>query len=343
MTDNSSPLYREDISSVLKLDCDWSQLRNKTLLITGATGLIGTYLTDMFLFLNEKYSLNLNLVLLSRHEKESGLPNVKYVSHDINTPFEYDSRVDFVIHAASNTHPVAYSTQPIETITTNIFGTKFLLDLVSKNPGSRFLFLSSVEIYGNDYSENENGMSETDMGYLDCNSTRAGYCETKRLCESLCQAYISQKNADCVIARLCRCYGPTLKKDDSKALSQFLRNGIEGKDIVLKSKGEQCFSYLYASDAACALIFLLLNGKNGEAYNVADRESNITLKELAELIAGNCSTKVIYDLPDETESKGFSKATRAILDSSKINALGWKAQFNVANGIERTIKLGREI
>ena len=221
--------------------------------------------------------------------------------------------------------------------------TKFLLDLVSKNPGSRFLFLSSVEIYGNDYSENENGMSETDMGYLDCNSTRAGYCETKRLCESLCQAYISQKNADCVIARLCRCYGPTLKKDDSKALSQFLRNGIEGKDIVLKSKGEQYFSYLYASDAACALIFLLLNGKNGEAYNVADRESNITLKELAELIAGNCSTKVIYDLPDETEVKGFSKATRAILDSSKINALGWKAQFNVANGIERTIKLGREI
>ncbi len=332
-------IYQNDIASVLRLKCDWLLLKNKTILISGATGLLGTYLTDMFLRLDEEYDLNLKLVLISRNVHESRNKRITYLAHDISKPLMYSGRIDYIIHAASNTHPLAYATEPIETITTNVFGTTYLLNLAACNPGSRFLLASSVEIYGEDISNLDTGFTETDMGYLDCNSVRAGYCESKRMSESLCQAYIAQKNSDCVIARLCRCYGPTLKKDDSKALSQFLRNGIEGKDIVLKSKGEQYFSYLYASDAASALIFLLLNGKNGEAYNVADSESNISLKDLAGLIADIAGTKVVFDLPDETESKGFSKATRAILDSSKINALGWKAQINFENGLRKTIEM----
>ena len=160
--------------------------------------------------------------------------------------------------------------------------------------------------------------------------------------ETLCAAFNSQKQIDYVIARICRSYGPTLKKDDTKALSQFLQNAISGKDIVLKSKGNQYYSYIYSADAASAVIFLLLNGKCGEAYNVADEKSNITLKELATTIAGYSNTRVVFDLPSDIEKKGFSKAQRAILNPGKLEEMGWNAVFTISDGIKRTIDMMKE-
>ena len=335
---SKSEIYQEDIKSVFKFKCDWNKLKNKTILITGATGLIGTYLVDMFFALDKEYKLNVKLILIARHVPEIKLSNVKYVALDISKPFNIDEKIDFIIHAASNTHPVQYSTFPISTITTNVFGIYNLLELASKNTGCRVELVSSVEIYGNDVQNIENGFSENDFGFLDCNTVRAGYNESKRLSETLCQAYKAEKNTDVVIARLCRSYGPTLKKDDSKALSQFLRNGLNKQNIVLKSKGEQYFSYIYAAAAASALIYLLLKGESGQAYNVADKKSDIKLKDLAGLIADYSSTKVIFELPDEVEAKGFSKSQTAILNSTKINSLGWHPQYDIKEGIKRTLE-----
>lgn len=332
-------LYQEDISTILSLNCEWGKFKNKVILITGATGLIGTVMVDMLLLLNEKFNLNLHLILISRHEKESDNENVIYLKHDISNILDYSSKIDYIIHLASNTHPKQYAINPVETITTNIFGTYNLLNLAKKNQNCRFLSVSSVEIYGENKNPNKIKFSEEDMGYLNCNTTRAGYCESKRTSESLCQSFNLQYGVDFVTARLCRCYGPTLKKDDSKALSQFLRNGINRQNIVLKSDGKQYYSYLYASDAASALLYLLLNGVTGEAYNVSDEKSDIHLKDLAQLIADNSGTKVIFELPDVTETKGFSKATIAILDSSKINKLGWFPCYSIQQGISRTLSI----
>ncbi len=342
----NSPLYIEDIESVLRLKCDFSKLNKKTVLITGATGLIGSVVVDMFLLVADKFDISLTLLLISRHcdqkieQRKSIL--IKSIKCDVSNciPSEiFSEKIDFIIHLASNVHPKQYAEFPVETIKTNVFATESLLDLASRNYGCRFVLASSVEIYGNASEKCDGGFSENDFGYLDCNTERACYNESKRLCETLCQAYKSEKSVDIVIARFCRCYGPTLKKDDTKALSQFIANAVSRENIVLKSSGNQYFSYLYSADAASALIFLMLNGINGEAYNVSDKKSNIRLRELASLVAESCGLEVVFELASESEKKGYSKAETAILNPLKINCLGWIAQFEISSGIKRTIEI----
>lgn len=348
--------YQKDIESVLSLNCDFSVLKSKTILITGATGLIGKVLVDMLVFLSEKFNLNLNLILVSQsvenHTEKKSNAVLTFIKCDIaNENLENiilnsfqnqkNQKIDYIFHLASTTHPSDYAKYPIETILTNVNGTKSLLEIASKNFPCRFILASSVEVYGDDKKNRADGFSETDFGYLDCNTTRACYNEAKRLCETLCQAYKSEKNCDVVIARLARSYGPTLKKGDTKALSQFIHKGIAGENIVLKSEGIQFYSYIYSADATSALIFLMINGRNGEAYNVADKNSNVHLKDLAELVAKNCGVKVVFDIPDEAEKSGYSKAVRAVLNPMKINSLGWHAKVGIEEGIKRTIEIMR--
>ena len=168
-------------------------------------------------------------------------------------------------------------------------------------------------------------------GYIDSNTLRAGYSESKRVGEALCQAFIKEKNMDIIIPRLPRVFGPTMLLNDSKASSQFIKNGINKEDIILKSEGKQNFSYCYVEDIISALIFLVENAKNGEAYNIANDKCNVTLKKFAETIAKFVGTKVIFDLPSETEKAGFSTAVNAILDSKKINKLGWNGKILLSN------------
>ena len=175
--------------------------------------------------------------------------------------------------------------------------------------------------------------------YLNCNEQRSCYNESKRMSESLCAAFLAEKKMDYVTARICRVYGPTLKADDSKAMSQFLRNASMGRDIILKSDGNQYFSYIYSADAASALLYILINGKSGECYNVADVDSKITLKDLAAKISKYSKTSVVFKIPDTKEYKGYSKAIYSVLNTNKINLLGWKSQFHIDTAIARTLEL----
>ncbi len=339
-------LYLEDIKIIEKFNLDFSKLSNSNILITGGTGLIGTVVVDMLNYLNLKYQLNLSIYIISRNKSKASeifshinKTKIFFLEENLLNPLHFSFKIDYVIHAASNTHPILYASDPVGSMTTNIFGAFNLLNVAKENKGCRFILLSSVEIYGEDNLGYENGFSEQDIGYLDCNTVRANYSEGKRASESLCQAFKSQYDVDVVIIRLCRCYGPTLKKDDTKALSQFIQKALNKQDIVLKSEGKQYYSYIYSADAACSIIYLMLKGLTGEAYNVADSKSDITLKDLSEYIAKSAGTKVVFELPEQREASGYSKASRAILNSRKINELGWNALYSISDGINRTLAI----
>ncbi len=343
-----NPLYKEDISRAAALDLPWDKLKDKAVLISGASGLVGSCFIDVIMELNRSQSLNCKIYALGRNEakararfgycQDSDL--FQFIAADINKPLVRDDigRVDYVLHLASNTHPVAYATDPIGTVTTNIIGTYNMLDFAVAHEAVRVAFASSNEIYGENRGDVEK-FDEDYCGYINSNTMRAGYPESKRCGEALCQAYIRQKGLDVVVPRLTRSYGPTMLMSDTKAISQFIRKGIAGEDIVLKSEGTQYYSYTYVIDAVTGLLTVLLCGECGEAYNISDDASDIMLKDLAAIIADTAGKKVVFELPDAVEAAGFSKATKARLESAKINKLGWKAAYDIKTGLSRTIEI----
>lgn len=340
--------YIEDIAYVSALELPWEQLENKSILISGATGLIGSFLVDVLMYRNKYQNLNCKVFALGRNKERAeerfgkiwDEDTFEYLSCDINQTLEIENveSMDYVLHLASNTHPVAYATDPIGTVTTNVIGTYNMLEYAAKHNTRRFVFASSNEIYGENRGDVE-FFDESYCGYINSNTLRAGYPESKRCGEALCQAYITQKKLDVVIPRLTRTYGPTLLQTDTKAMSQFLHKAISGEDIVLKSAGTQFYSYTYVSDAVSGLLTVMLKGTCGEAYNIADLASDIQLKDLAAIIASKVGRKVIFEIPDAIEQAGYSKATKARLANEKIHELGWNAKYDIERGIERTIEI----
>lgn len=320
-----------DISRVAELPYAWEKLRNKTVLVSGGTGFIGSHLIAVLEERNKRYGDNIQIISLSRH-KQKDRGNVRYVACDICEPIDIGEKIHFIIHLASNTHPVQYAADPIGTITTNVIGCNNLLRVAAQNKVERFLLSSSVEIYGNGTAE---PIGEDYCGHIDCNTARAGYNEAKRVSESLCQSYRQQYGVDCVIARLARVFGAD-KKDDSKAMAQFLKKAQSGEDIVLKSPGKQRFSYCYVIDAVSGILKILLDGRSGEAYNIAADDEGATLGDYAKLIAELAGKRVIFDL--SKQQQGASVAQYALLNCDKIKKLGWTPMFSVADGLRLTYK-----
>jgi len=339
-------LYINDVRRISGLELPWDKLTNKSVMITGASGLIGTFLIDILMWKNHHENLNLHIYAVGRNALEAKKRFSDYwdcdifdfVSMDVNDPIQCEFRCDYIIHAASNTHPKQYASNPVGSIMTNLLGTYNLLEYAIKIKPERFVFVSSVEIYGQALNEDD-VFDEAYCGYIDCNTVRAGYPEGKRAGEALCNAYISKYNMDIVIPRLSRVYGPTMRLDDSKAMSQFLMNGVHGENIVLKSQGLQKYSYCYVGDAVQGLLYCLLKGESGDAYNIADIRTDMLLKDIAGYIASLNGQKVVFDLPDMVEQKGFSKVTVGVMDSSKLQTLGWQPFDNLKSGIKKTIEI----
>ena len=340
--------YNEDVKAVADIDIPWDMLRNKSIVLSGATGLIGSFFVDVILEKNIADDLNCRIYALTRDEKKAKKrfldvnidKNLIFIPYDVRKKLNIDQIVDvnYIIHLASNTHPLQYATDPIGTITTNVVGLQNLLEFAVSHNASRFVFASSNEIYGENRGDEE-FFKEDYCGYINSNTLRAGYPESKRCGEALCQAYMVQKGVETIIARFTRSYGPTMLLSDTKAISQFIKSGLNGEKIVLKSSGNQYYSYTYVADAVSGLLTILLKGKKGEAYNIAYKESDIKLKDLAKFIAEISGTEVVFELPDKLEASGYSTASKARLDGTKLQDLGWVPQYNIRFGVERTLDI----
>ena len=338
------PLYQEDLKRICQTK-DMASLYGKRFLITGATGLIGVCMIDALMKANGE-GADITIYALGRSREKAATrlgeyydnKHFHFVEHDARASLAYLPILDYIIPLASNTHPLAYSQFPIETIEINVKGAEHALEKALID-GATVLYPSTVEVYGN--ARGEDIFTEDYTGQLNLRNARACYPESKRLSEALCQSYITEEGVKVKLVRLSRVFGPTMLMSDSKASSQFIIKALNGEDIVLKSKGEQLFSYTYVADAVSAMLHVLIQGEDGVPYNIANQACDVRLKDFARLCAEWAKKDVVFDLPSETEQKGFSIAMRAILDNQRLLAIGWQPSYDMKTAINRTLDILR--
>ena len=336
------PLYIEDLKYVIT-SSGLDEISGKSFLVTGATGLIGTCLIDALMLNNSNG--NANHVYAVGRDKQKAKSRLgeyytdryfHFIEQDVRTPLPSSLDVDYIIPLASNTHPMAYSQYPVETIEINVKGAESALKLAERCVAI-VLYPSTVEVYGN--ARGKDVFNEDYTGDLNLKNSRSCYPESKRLCEALCQSYMAEHNVEVKIVRLSRIIGPTMQLSDTKASSQFIIKALSHENIVLKSKGEQYFSYTYVSDAVSAILYVLFKGRNGEAYNIANSNCDVKLKDFANMCADWSNRDVVFDLPSDIEKNGYSVAMTAIMNSDKLRSLGFESKVGIKEAVNRLLSI----
>lgn len=340
-----SETYQKDLKVALGDVPCLEQLKNRTILVTGASGLIGSYIVDMLLAYNRLENANITIYALARSAQRLGkrfdeakTDKLFYVEQDVCNEIALEADVDYIIHAASNAHPAAFSSDPVGTILCNVHGTENLLKFGSRHGTKKFLFVSTGEVYGQ-CDENTDEFREDYSGYVDPLQARSCYPTGKRAAETLCVTYTEQYGLDTVIARPCHCYGPNVTATDNRATVQFIDKAIRGEDIVIKSTGKQLRSYCYIADCCAAILTILLLGKSGEAYNVANSDARVTVGEFAAIVASQSGRALIYAHPEKVTDTTRQPLIRQVLSAEKVERLGWKGRYSVEEGVARTLKI----
>lgn len=371
--------YINDIKIVIDNIPDVEKLKGCSILVTGATGLIGSAVADILLVLNKECGYGMKIYLAGRKvegvaERFSDYEEGRdyfFVKYDATKQVTDLIAADYIVHGASNADPAKISSEPVETMLANIMGLNGLLSAADKDKLKRVLYISSSEVYGvGGISEKKEGaetgtedgvskngvdagaadgasdkpeyysrlFKENDLGYVDILSPRSSYPSSKRAAETLCIAYAEEYKVDAVIVRPGHIYGPLFKATDNRVQVQFSTKAAKGENIVMKSKGEQLRSYTHVLDCASAILTVLIKGKSRNAYNISARQAIVTIREIAEAFAAAGGVEIVFDIPTETEVKSVSVMPCAALNAEKLEALGWKAAFDMKAGAEQTVR-----
>ena len=333
----------EDFEALCQLGyIHWEKLNHKTILITGSTGLIGSNLALALLYANKSLGLNMHLVLPARNTEAAhrmfGEEALTILPYSVGDELHYQGSVDYLVHLASPTSSKFFAEKPVNTMLTNIEGTKTILDFAASKQIKKLVCLSTMEVYG--LPEKGHKVQENELGSFDTMSARNSYPIAKIACEALCHSYYKQYGLPAVILRLTQTFGPGVRYDDGRVFAQFMRCAIEKKDIVLKSAGLTERPYLYTADAVSAIIVALLHGKPGEAYTAANPDTYCSIAAMANLICNEITKgqiKVVFDMEEDIAKLGYADTLYMDLDVSKIEALGWKARTDLCSAYRRMI------
>lgn len=344
-----SKILQEDITEIVSdAGVPWEQLRNSTILITGATGTIGSALVRALHAANQKHGLGVKILAFGRDTQKAKQLAEQYCSafyaHDIRVPLTVNGAVDYIFHCASVTKSPAMVANPLNVIDTALKGTENVLKLAKIKSVKSVVYLSSMEVYGNTDSALQ-WVTENDLGYISLKSPRSCYPESKRMCECLCNCYFAQYGVPVKTARLAQTFGAGTSKNDTLVVAQFARNALSGENITLHTEGKSYGNYCYISDAVRGLFYLLLRGENSEAYNIANPAACMPIREMAELVANEvCGGKisVVLNTPLDIKNRGYAPDVTRRLSVEKIKKLGWIPKYGLMEMYQRMLADWRE-
>ena len=278
---NNFDVYNKNIEKAILANNNFESLKNKSILITGANGLIASSIIDVLNWLNINQDYNIRIIALMRNKEKmldrfKEYKNFYIIEQDVTNPIKYNEEVDYIIHAASNSHPRSFALDPVGTMLANFMGINNILDFAYKNKVKKVEYISSGEVYGQG-DANLDSFIEDYNGKINSTNPRSCYPLSKLASETLCVSYYEQYNVNTVIARPCHVYGPTQTKEDSRVIAQFINNVLNNEDIIMKSEGLQVRSYCYVIDCVTAILTILIKGKSGNAYNIANSSSNLSI------------------------------------------------------------------
>lgn len=323
-------------------DLPWQQLEGKTVLVTGATGMLASYVTWLLLYLHEEAGIDVSVVALCRNPQKAehyfspyvGKPYFSMLTQDVCNPIVYDGAVDYIFHLAGNASPHFINTDPVGIMKGNLLGTMNVLDWARVSGVAKVIFASTREVYGK--NEEAELLDEQAYGTLDPQDDRSCYPESKRAAETLLRSYFLQYGIPYNIVRIAHSYGPTMRlENDGRVMADLMGDVVAGRDIVLKSSGEAVRAFLYVTDAVVGMFTVLFHGETAKAYNLANETEPVSIKDLAQLLAALREDRKIQVVVSEGGQKGYCAYRRTALDTTAIAQLGWRPQVSLGEGIRR--------
>lgn len=346
-TDQYKKIVYADIKELLaKNRLDYQELKDRTVLVTGACGMLARFLVYTFMYLNQYKGMNITVLALARTQKKAQEyfapfledKHFRLLLQDVCIPVRMDGKIDYIIHAAGAASPRFIKSDPMSIIMANTIGTINVTELARNCSCRKLLYLSTREVYGK--VTGTDLIHEEDMGILDPMDGRSCYPESKRMSEQILKSCYLQHGVNFTIARLAHVYGPGMDiQEDGRVMSDFISDAVNGHNIILKSDGMAIRSFCYVADAAAALLTLISDGKNGEAYNISNETEPMTIRDTAELIVKLCPNgKIKAEFQVDKDQTGYCAYKRVALSTDKIEMLGWKPKTSIQTGIGRTLE-----
>lgn len=343
-------IIQQDLETIFASNVDWDKFMDSTVLITGANGFLPAYIVESLLYVNSihpKYNIKVVALVRSIEKAQQRFSNyidnsnLEFLVQDVSEPINFFKKIDYIIHAASQASPKYYGTDPVGTLKANIIGTLNLLEIARKNKVKSFLYFSSGEVYG-EVEANKIPIREDTYGYLDPLKVRSCYAESKRMGENLCVSFYHQHGVPAKIVRPFHTYGPMMKLDDGRVYADFVSNVINGENISINGDGKATRAFCYLSDATTGFFKVLLDGVNGEAYNIGNPSQEYTIGGLARVVANLYPEKKL-EVNIQKSQKALSSYLASSLqrnspDINKMELLNWRPVVTVEEGFRNTIE-----